>query len=701
MSLRGTSLVRDWLRVRDGRLVLRTGKVDLGQRISTAIVRIAAQELSLSPDRIDVAPVRTGDSPDEGITSGSNSIEQTGYAQRRACATARDAALTLAARQMDVEGDDLELADGLISHRGSNRTLDLLDLLAELPADLAVDPEAPTRQASIPDCPPRGLREMVEGRFTYVHDLDRPGMLHARIVRAPLLRAKLIALDPTTEARLTDAGLTVVRDGSFVAVAGAREWKVIRAAETLQRACEWDIGTGLETGDVFEMMHSHDAQRFAISRGKPDPDAAVPSCPDAPGYEATYKRPYTLHAALAPSAAMATFRSGRLEILTHSQGIYFLRDSIADSLGMALEDVTLEHVPGSGCYGHNGADDAAFDAALVARALPDTPILLKYSRADEHAREPVGTAMQVRVAADTGGDGTIERWWMEARGDTHRGRPRPGPNRAGAARLASNTMRETDVPRFVPEPNMNRHAGLHRNLDPVYRLPETALVKALVPDLPLRPSALRCLGAVANVLAIESTMDDLASAAGIAPLDYRRQHLDDPRALAVLDRLEAALPPLPENASRGIAYAQYKNVMTRVAVAVDLSVDDRGASNLEQITLVADAGRVVDPEGLRAQLEGGVMQGASWALFEAVTWGPEGRECLDWDSYPVLRFDNVPQVDIHLLEPPDAPSVGAGEASPGPTVAAIANALHEATGLRLRQMPFDADTIIKAALESG
>ncbi|MFP7671880.1 molybdopterin cofactor-binding domain-containing protein [Marivita sp. S0852] len=700
MSLDAYPLVRDWLRVQDEKLRLRTGKVDLGQRISTALIRIAAQELSLAYDRIDMAPVRTSDSPDEGITSGSNSIEQTGHAQRRACATARAAAWAVAARQMDVPADDLDLVDGEIRHRGSNRTLDLFDLLRDLPADLPVDPNAPSRQVSIPDHPPRGLREMVEGQFTYVHDLDRPGMWHARIIRPPMQWARLAELDPKATARLADAGLTLVRDGSFLAVAGPDEWQVIRAAEALHRACAWEIGDGIEAGDVFGMMHNHAAQRFAIRDGKPDTDALVPPYPDAPGYEATYERPYTLHAALAPSAAMATFRNGTLEILTHSQGLYPLRDSIADSFGMVLEDVVLEHVPGSGCYGHNGADDAAFDAAIIARAIPDTPILLKYSRADEHAREPVGTAMQVRVAADTGKGGAITGWWMEARGDTHRGRPRPGPNRAGAARLASNTLRDTDVPRFVPEPNMNRHAGLHRNLDPIYRLPDRKLVKALVPDLPLRPSALRCLGAVANVLAIESTMDDLAIAAGIPPLDFRRQHLDDPRALAVLDHLEQVLPPLPQAQARGIAYAQYKNAMTRVGIAVDLNVDDQGATHLAQVTLVADAGRVVDPDGLRAQLEGGVLQGASWALFEAVTWGPEGRDCLDWDSYAVLRFDNVPRVNIRLLEPDDTPSVGAGEASPGPTVAAIANAIHAATGLRLRRMPFDADAIISAALKT-
>jgi CO/xanthine dehydrogenase Mo-binding subunit len=298
--------------------------------------------------------------------------------------------------------------------------------------------------------------------------------------------------------------------------------------------------------------------------------------------------------------------------------------------------------------------------------------------------------------------GGIETVWMEARGDTHRGRPRAGTNRAGPARLAANAARDCDIPRFVPEPNMNRHAGLHRNLDPVYSFDDKRMVKALVPDLPLRPSALRCLGATANVFAIECMMDELAARAGADPISYRIAHLEDPRAQAVLvalrDRLAAA-PRLSDGHGRGIAYAQYKNAMTRVAVAVDLIVTDQGRVQLEHVRLVADAGRIVDPDGLRAQLEGGMLQGASWALHEKVQWAHDGRETLDWDSYPVLRFDNIPVVETTLMTPEDDRARGAGEASPPPTVAAIANGIYAATGLRLRRMPFDAEAVIQAALQ--
>jgi CO/xanthine dehydrogenase Mo-binding subunit len=252
---------------------------------------------------------------------------------------------------------------------------------------------------------------------------------------------------------------------------------------------------------------------------------------------------------------------------------------------------------------------------------------------------------------------------------------------------------------YIAPPNMGNHAGMHRNLDPVYDIPETRLVKNLVQGLPHRTSAMRCLGAVANIFALESTVDEAAHSAGSAPIAFRRAHLGDPRALAVLDALEHHLPPLPEGMGRGIAYAQYKNAMTRVGLAIDLAVTDTAEVKLHRVTLVADAGRVIDPDCLQAQLEGGVMQAASWALYEQVTWDRDGITSRDWDSYPVIRFDNVPDFDITLLNHADQRSVGAGEASPGPTVAAIANGIFAATGLRLRRMPFTPDAITQAALD--
>ena len=700
MSLKAHPLVRDWLR-RDGdRLQIRTGKVDIGQRITSALVQIVRDELHLPSDRIALAPVTTADSPDEGITSGSNSVEQSGHAIRCAAATLRRAMIAAAVDRSGGDPDDWTLDDGLLRRPGSNDPLDLLDLMEGIDADLAVDPEAAmlTARDTAPSAAMLGLAEMVRGTFTFVHDLEAPGMLHARVIRPPHAHARLRSIPEDEISALDDKGLRLVRDGSFLAVAGPREWPVIRAAERLARACDWDA-PDFPNIDVFDKLTREGAStRLPVDKGQPL-EEPVPDPPGAPDYTARYEKPYLMHAALGPSAAMAVWDGDRLEIKTHSQGIYPLRISISDSFGLSEDKVVLTHVPGSGCYGHNGADDAAFEAALVARAIPDTPILLKWTRAEEHGWEPFAPAMAVEVAA-TLEQGRVASWSAEAFSDTHRGRPRPGPNRVGPSRLVSNRHLADPIPAQPGTPNMNREGGMHRNLDPIYTFAERRLVKNLVTGLPHRTSALRCLGAVANVFALESSMDDLAIAAGEDPIAYRLAQLDDPRAIAVLETLRdriADLSATAEGQGRGIAYAQYKNAMTRVGLCIDVTVTDLAEVRLDRVVMVADAGRVVDLAGLIAQLEGGVIQGASWALCEEVQWDRDGVTSLDWDSYPVLRFDNLPTMDVHVLDQPTERPLGAGEASPGPTVAAIANAVHDAMGMRLRRLPFTADAIMQAA----
>jgi CO/xanthine dehydrogenase Mo-binding subunit len=537
---------------------------------------------------------------------------------------------------------------------------------------------------------------MVRGAFRYVHDLERPGMLHARIIRPPHYHAQLFEIDDHVAKALERQGFHLVRDGSLLALAGEAEYPTIRAAQRLARACSWDKGGGLAEADIFTRLKQAPRTSLPVIDGKPM-NAAIPAPLDDPAHSACFERPYQMHGALAPSAALAEWRDGRLTVHTHSQGIYPLRECIADSLGIAIDRIDLIHVPGSGCYGHNGADDAAFEAALVACVLPDTPILLKWTREDEHAWEPYAPAMAVEVAARLGPAGQVLAWSQEAFSDTHRGRPRPGPDRAGPARLIANRLRAEPVPAYVPEPNMGVHAGIHRNLDPIYDFPDRRLVKHLVDDLPLRTSAMRCLGGAANVFAIESFMDELARKAGRNPLEFRHNHLSDTRALAVLDALERAAGT-PPGGGRGLAFAQYKNVMTRVGVCVDLEVTGQAEIHLNRAVIAADAGRIVDPDGLTAQLEGGFLQAASWALCEEVRFDRDGILSTDWESYPVLRFDHIPEIEVVLLDRPEAKSLGAGEAACGPAIAAIANAVFDATGLRLRRLPFTASAIREHAV---
>jgi CO/xanthine dehydrogenase Mo-binding subunit len=407
-----------------------------------------------------------------------------------------------------------------------------------------------------------------------------------------------------------------------------------------------------------------------------------------------------MHGSLGPSAALAHLDGARLTVWTHSQGIYPLRASIAEALGRKPESVHLIHAPGAGCYGHNGADDAAFDAALVACALPGRPILLKWTRADEHGWEPYGSAMIAELSASLGPDGRVLAWSHESFSDTHIARPRPGPNRIGPARLLASRFRDPALAPPPARPSLGPHAGLHRNQDPIYDFPERRIVKTLVHDLPLRTGSFRSLGAYLNVLAIESFMNELAEAAGADPIVFRLRHVSDPRARTVIESAAAGLGPrgAGDGVGRGFGFARYKNSAAYAAVGIELSVDDRARVRLRRAVIAADAGEIIDRIGLTSQLEGGLLQAASLTLYEQVRYDADGITSRDWDSYPILRFDNVPEIETVLIERPGDELLGVGEATFGPTAAAIANAIHDATGLRLRRVPFTPDAIRTAAL---
>lgn len=706
MSLDAHPRVSDWLVLRDGRLDIRTGKVDIGQRISTALVGIVQQELDLPLEQIGAEAVSTDHSPNEGMTSGSNSIEQSGHALRCAAATLRARIAHHLCMRLGGEMRDWAFEAGFVTGPGTNRPIPLLDLVAGIGLDHPVEQDAPERApaASASALPMRGLPELVRGSYPFIQDIDLQDMWHARVLFPPQPRAQLSNVDPVVIERLQAEGLVLVRDGSFVALAGPAEWPVVRGLQRLATACTWDDRGGLPEGDVQKCLVKENALRLVVLGGKPRQDVPVPPSLEAPTHSARYERPYTMHGALAPSAACATWNGTRLEVFTHSQGIYILRDSMAESLGLGPDDIVLRYMPSSGCYGHNGADDAALEAALIAMALPGRPVLLKRNREDEHAYEPYGpaSATELGLRFDPK-EGRITALSAEAIGGTFRGRPRSGPNGAGPARLLANHYRADPLGPQPGVPNMNRHGGLHRNLEPVYQIPETRLVKNLIPETPLRSSALRCLGAALNQFSIECLIDEIVQEMGLCPFAFRKAHLsNDARGQDILDCLAAksAAMPIPEGIGRGIAYGQYKNSMTRVGALVDLAVTDKAEIDLKTVVMVADAGRVVDRDGLLAQLEGGALQAASWALYEEVTWDRDGVTSRDWNSYPVLRFGNVPQIETILLEPTGVPAVGAGEASPGPVLAAIANAVSDATGLRPRRLPMTPQALTDLALQA-
>ena len=701
----------DWLSIRaDGRVTVRTGKVDLGQRVSTAIAVIAAEELDVELARIDIARTETGVSPDEGVTAASNSMEVSGRAVRLAAATARHHLLFLAASALQVDPSSLEVVDGMIQSRATNRSTTYWELFGDkafgIPVDLDAKVKSPNEFRQIGwHVIARGMEDLTIGKARFVHDLTMPGMFHARVVRPPHYHARLQKLDESVRRRLEKAGVRVVCDGSFVAVATEDEYAAVKAAERVASTTNWHTGRGIEPQDVYEKLRVNDRVSFPVVEGVPQ-NKPVPALADPPReakvtLQSRFESPYRMHGAIGPSAALALSEDDRLSVWTHSQGIYNLRDSLAEALNMKVDAVRVVHVPGAGCFGHNGADDVALDAALVARAIPDRPVLLKWSREDEHAWEPYGSCMAMELCASLDASGSVVAWSQETYSDTHSTRPYPGPNGIGAARLLATQHLAQPLTTPVSQPSMGRHQGIHHNLDPLYTFPKRRLVKHLVRDLPLRTSALRSLGAYANVFAIESFIDELAEAAGVDPFEFRLRQLADERAIAVLKAAAERMgwDETEPGHGRGIAFAQYKNVKAYLAVGMELEVTDAAEVRLHRAVVAVDAGQVVDPDGLAAQMEGGVLQAASWTLYEEVRFDRNGITSRDWESYPILRFDNIPEIETVLMNRPGEPFLGVGEAPPGPTAGAIANAIRDATGLRLYRLPFTPDAIRAAALK--
>ena len=741
-SLAASPRVEDWITVRaDGFVEIRTGKLEIGQRISTAIALVAAGELGVPFDRIVMIAPETGVSPDEGYTSGSSSMEQSGHAVRHAAATARRELVARAARRLGVSAASLEAAGGLVRSRATNHSLTFAELTENAPLALDIDPEAPFRPASefalasgdrsvktpgdrnvrtldnrnVETLGDRsvealGLRELVTGAQRFVHDLVFPEMLHARVVRPPHYHAQLAVLPGEIEARL--GGARLIRDGSFLAVAAEDEHDAVRAAAQVAAAAQWTTARGLDERPLAEQLLGNRRESLPVRDCRPREEPVPPEESPPAGtrtLRAVYERPYQMHASLAPSAALAHLGEDHsLTVWTHSQGLYPLRAGIAEALGIDPAKMRVVHAPGSGCYGHNGSDDAALEAVLVARSFPGRPVLLKWSREDEHGWEPYGPGMHMRLLAHIDGeDGRVRYWSHETYSDSHVNRTRPTPGVSQGCKFLAPRHWAGD-PAHVPppKPNLTVNGGIHRNATPPYAFPKIRIVKHLVHELPLRVSSLRTLGAYANVFAAESFMDELAHAAGADPLDYRRRHLEDERTRAVLDAAAERFGwtawrtvQESERAGRGVAVARYKNMKSYCAVAVEVNVTGDAQVRLARAVVAVDAGQIVDPDGLAAQLEGGFIQAASWTLLEAVTWDRDGITSRDWESYPILRFDNVPEIETVLVDRPGAPFLGAGEAACGPAGAAIANAVFDATGVRARRLPLTPEALREAAAE--
>lgn len=684
-----------WLRInRDGTVTVFPGKVEIGQGILTALAQIVAEELDVTYGRIRLAPTDTTYSPDEGMTSGSQSITDGGVALRYAAAEARDLLLQRAAARLGVSLEQLSVADGVIMARsGGNVTYwDLVsdDLLArEATGEIAPKPASLHTVIGTP-APRRDIPAKITGVPIYVHDLDPPGLLHGRIARPPSYEARLAGVDEA-EVRALPGVVAVVRDGSFLGVIAEREEQAIRALTRLKRIARWEESTILPETTDPRFLFKETTEDQVISEKRDDAAAARA----AKTLEAEYTRPYIAHASIGPSCAVARFEGGRYTVWTHSQGIYPLRRDLAGVLGVEEGRIAVIHMDGAGCYGHNGADDAALDAALLARAVPGRPVRVQWMREDEFGWEPYGPAMVVKLKADLDQQGNVVGWTEDIWSNSHSTRPNGlgGINLLAAWHLAKPF--KPSPPRNPPLPG----GGSHRNGIPIYEFPNERVTNRLVKRMPVRVSALRALGATANVFAIESFMDELAAAAGADPVEFRLRHLKDPRARAVIETVAAKAgwrrgEKGDGTRGRGIGFARYKNGACYVAVIVEVEAGNEIA--VKRAWAAIDAGLVINPDGIANQTEGGIIQTVSWALKEAVQYDRGRILTSNWSDYPILTFEEAPQVEVTLINRPELPPLGAGEGAQGPTAAAIANAIHNALGVRLRDMPFTRERVLAA-----
>ncbi|WP_454689082.1 molybdopterin cofactor-binding domain-containing protein [Achromobacter aloeverae] len=739
-SLRANPRLSTWLGFDPpGRVRVRSGKVEIGQGIRTALAQIAAEELDVAFARIDMAPPRTALSPDEAVTSGSLSIQHSGEALRHVCAQARALCLAHVAAAHGLPARALRVEDGVFLH-GADRLGSYWEIDAavlDCPADPQVVPKAGAAYREVGRSRPRDdIAEKVYGRYRYIHDIELPGLLHGRMLRPPSPAARLLALDDT-EVAAWPGVIAVPRDGTLAGVIAAREDLAERALARLAAGATWDEpatlpdaaalpawlktlpcdtlqwrgGTAAATeGDgATPPRSSRAAQDIAPTvleaarspGGAPAPGVGAGAAAAVRTLRAAYSRPFLKHASIGPSCALARDDGARLEIWTHSQAIYNLRRDLALALRRPEDAIVVEHVQGAGCYGHNGADDVAYDAAWLAGHCPGRPVRVQWSRADELNWSPLGPAMAVELEADVGADGRILAWRHAAWSPGHGLRPgrAPSPTLLGSWHLATPFPRldAVDAPRAVG-------GGMDRNAEPGYAFARVDVACHRVRDVPLRASALRALGAHANVFAIESFMDELAQAAGMHPRDYRLAHIEDPRMAAVLraawrasdlaEGQDGASPDGDSVRGRGCGVARYKGTGAYCAVVAHVEVDDQ--VRLRALHIAVDVGLAINPDGVRQQIEGGALQAASWTLQEAVRFDATRLLDGDWESYPILRFSQAPHVSVDIVSrPADAP-LGAGEAALGPTAAAIANAVAQALGVRVRDMPLTPDRIMQA-----
>jgi CO/xanthine dehydrogenase Mo-binding subunit len=685
-SLRATPFLDAWVRIdKEHCITVYTGKVELGTGVRTALLQIAAERLEVNPGLINFITADTALTPNEGYTAGSHTILDSGTALFNAAAQVRQLLVESAARQWQLEPSTLSTRDAVIV-AADGRSMPYTEAIAGVDLHRYASARSPVAEPAqfklIGHSLPRlDIPAKVSGGASYVQDMRLPGMLHARVIRPPRRGSTLIDVDQPALEKLPGV-VKLVRNGSYLAVVAKDEWQAVKAMREGYTSARWTEGNALpDEKHIHELLTRLPKKHYPVgSKGSLD-------APSTKAYRARVTKQYLMHGSIGPSCSVAWYKDDLLTVWTHTQGVYPLRAGIAEMLGLPVAKVRCIHVEGSGCYGHNGADDAAADAALVAMALPGQPVRVQWMREQENLWEPYSSAMLTEVEADLDASGKVRNWKYELWSTPHNERIVNAGRLMPAWLLARPFTPAPSVPIAQPEGDGDRNAV------PLYDIANTQIDMNFVTTMPFRTSAQRSLGAHVNVFSIESALDELAARAGVDPVQFRLQHLSDPRAIAVVKSAASAFG-WPHKATGpgsgiGFAFARYKNVMGYCAIAVQLHVQRQtGEVIIDRVVTAVDCGQIVSPDGLRNQVEGGIVQSASWTLYEKVLYDPAGVRSFDWSGYPIIRFPAVPgSVEVHLLDQPGQPFLGAAEIVQGPMAAALGNAMADATGKRLLDLP--------------
>jgi len=686
---------------KSGKATVYSGRVDLGTGVHTALQQMVADELDVPMSRIEMIEGDTLLTPDQGKTWASLTIQVTGAQLRQAAAAARAALVDDAAKTLGVPVAQLTIADGVISAGGKKVTY--AELIGGKSFSIKLDPKQPVKEKDPKDyklvgkpVPRLDIPDKLTGKFTYMQDVRVPGMLHGRVVRPPTIGAKLETVDESSIKDIPGI-VKVVRDADFLAVVAANEWAAIRGARELKAT--WSKAETLPDQDkLWEYVRATKVVKDEVTSNVGNTAEAMGK-DDAKTLKATYDFAIHTHGSIGPSCAVAEFKDGKLTSWSASQATHALRGQLAQMFALAPENVRCIYVEGAGCYGRNGHEDAAADAALLAKAVGD-PVRVQWSRADEHGWDPKGppTLIDLRAAMDA--TGNVTAWESEFFV------PQAGPG-LDVPLTAATLAGMPQLP--VPFPG-----NIHQDSAIPYKFASVKTIVRRLETTPLRPSWIRTPGRMQNTYANESFVDELAAAAGMDPLDFRLKYLDpaDKRGIELLQRLAQLTNwqkrPSPQNLTsgnvakgRGMSYVKYELVRTYVGVVAEVEVDrSTGEIRALKFYLVHDCGQIINPDGLKNQLEGCVVQTVSRTLIEELKFNRSQVTSLDWDSYPILKFPQVPEIVIDLIDRPTEKPWGAGEPAASVIPSAISNAVFDATGARLRSIPYT-PAKVKAAMQGS